>query len=171
LVVTKPKDGKIEKTEAEKNLFFCSGEKIRLSRTGVFTSDGTEITHDQTREIFFRSLAFDESRGLYYIQISYERMYIEVEDTAWFVKSVKSMEATLSDGRTQEILSRDLQYSEDAVMGPALHLTLPDKQKARFLSPAYYDLLSRVKSDQTGRLLITCRDGDAVLFDPSRGRP
>ena len=39
--------------------FFCKGQKITLKRDGTWIADGIEITHDQTRELFYRAIDFD----------------------------------------------------------------------------------------------------------------
>lgn len=125
--------------------FFVKGEKIVLKKDGTWVADGTEITHDQTRDLFFRSIHFDTEQGQYYLEVGYERIFIEVEDTPYFVTSVdrSTARAALSDFTDRMIAAEYMKY-ENGV----LYLELPERgQRARFLSAAYYELLKGLEED------------------------
>lgn len=149
-------------------IFFVKGEKIILKRDGSFFSDGVEITHDETRETFYRSIGWDAERREYYLQVGYERLYIEVEDTAYFVTSVeggaKGFVAKLSNGAHAPIGATNLSYEEEKTgkgtrdagprsAGGSLYLTLLNGLRARFLSPAYYEILKNLREDSAGYYL------------------
>ena len=129
--------------------FFVKGEKIVLRRDGTWIADGTEITHGQTRDLFFRSIHWDAAENKYYLEVGYERIFIEVEDTPYFVTSIERQSAPerilakLSDFTTAELKAAALEYRDSN-----LYLTLSDGQKAKFLSPAYYDLLQDLQEDK-----------------------
>ncbi len=126
-------------------IFFAAGEKIFLRRDGVWIADGVEISHEGTRELFYRSVFREKETSRYYLQIGIERLFITVEDTAFFVVSIEkasAYSAKLSNGKTLSIEPAQLSYVEDVVRGPSLYLLLEDGERARFLSPAYYALLS-----------------------------
>lgn len=126
--------------------FFVKGEKIVLKKDGTWVADGIEITHDQTRDLFFRSIHWDADQNQYYLEVGYERLFFEVEDTAWFVTALQSgggkLTALLSDTRTVALEAEALKYENES-----LYLGLPGDERARFLSAAYYDLLRDLQED------------------------
>jgi hypothetical protein len=72
--------------ENQNSAFFCEREVITLSREGVWYSDGIEITHEGTRELFFKSIRKVE--GETFLQVGRETYPITVEDTSLFVKGI-----------------------------------------------------------------------------------
>jgi hypothetical protein len=126
--------------------FFVQGEKIVLKKDGTWIADGIEITHDQTREAFFKSIKWDETEQKYCLAIGYEVMFIEVEDTPYFVTALitqkQSVRARLSNF-TEAPIADHLKYE-----GGNLYLELADGQRAKFLSAPYYDLLHSLQEDE-----------------------
>lgn len=124
--------------------FFVQGEKIVLKKDGTWFADGVEITHDQTRELFGRSIHWDPQARRFCLKIGYETMYIEVEDTPFFVKALEKADrvAVLSDERRIELNAARLRYEKEA-----LYLELDDGLRAKFLSAPYYQLLKHLEED------------------------
>src|SRR4051812_28158490 len=98
---------------------FIDRETIRLTKDGVFLSDGVEITHERTVEGFHRFLGRDETG--YFIRIGSDFKRIEVEDTAYFVTDIdwrgdagsESVELTLSNGVREKLDPATLGYRPD----------------------------------------------------------
>lgn len=125
--------------------FFVKGEKIFLRKDATWIADGVEITHDKTRDLFFKSIHWDSTQKQYYLEVGYERIFIEVEDTPYFVVSIERQ----TPGPVLAKLSNftDTPIETVAYANEALYLTLSSGQKARFLSAAYYDLLRDLQED------------------------
>lgn len=134
-------------------IFFAKGENITLKANGLWFSDGTEITHEQTVEIFFKSIHFDEDEDAWYLQIGAERMYIEVQDTAYFVKRIevadKNCTFFLTDGREWKLSDVKVSYSEGTgKFGPKLYLTDGSGSRASFFSHTYYEAMKFVEKKE-----------------------
>lgn len=149
--------------------FFVKGEKITLKNDATWMADGIEITHDQTREVFFRSIHWDEAESQYYLEVGYERIFIEVEDTPYFVMALEhrgtTLIAQLSNHAEQALDAERLSYVDRK-----LYLATHDGQRAKFLSAPYYDLLSDLKEDGS-HYFIEVNGKRANLSAVSRGRP
>ncbi|MEW6056911.1 MAG: hypothetical protein AB1540_09885 [Bdellovibrionota bacterium] len=150
--------------------FFVKGEKIVLKKDATWEADGVEITHDQTRELFFRSVHWDENEKKYFLEVGYEHMFIEVEDTAVFVTALEQadsqgLRAKLSNAADAPIKADQLQYRDGN-----LYLSLSDGQKAKFLSAPYYDLLKRLQEDER-YYFLTIGGNRANLSSKEQGRP
>lgn len=127
--------------------FFVQGEKIVLKKDGTWFSDGIEITHEPTREVFFKSIHWDEKEKRYCLKVGYETIFIEVEDTPFFVNAIEeepneSFFAKLSNESRVRITPGQLKYDDNK-----LYLFLDSGQKAKFLSAPYYQLLQRLRED------------------------
>jgi hypothetical protein len=149
--------------------FFVQGEKIILRKDGVWIADGVEITHEQTRDLFFRSIHRDIKAGQYYLEVGYERIFIMIEDTPYFVTALNRKDGAgtglspetgaitvcLTNGSEQPITSNALSYEQGS-----LYLRTLDGERAKFLSAAYYDLLRDLQEDKTHYFLVI--DGKRV---------
>lgn len=127
--------------------FFVKGEKIVLRKDGVWIADGIEITHDQTRDLFFKSIHWDENEKKYCLKVGYETMFIEVEDTPYFVQALehpgsRKVVARLSNFKSEPIVADRISYENGN-----LYFKASDGQRAKFLSAAYYDLLRQLEED------------------------
>ena len=141
--------------------------KIFLDKEGRWFHEGMEITHLRTLELFSRSVCRDADGG-YWLQIGRERARIEVEDTPYMVREVSFHEAEvelkLNDG-SSEILDPGTLWIG---AGNVLYCNVKsEKLPARFLRPAYYQLVSQVEQDEDGYFLELGRK-KFYLRDPSR---
>lgn len=142
-------------------MFFCKGEKIVLRRDGTFIADGIEITHEQTKDLFYRSIDFDQSNNTFFLKVGYERLDIEVEDTALFVRSIDRTKsgyiANLTNRESVDILENSLEYQPNPAKH-GLYLIISDKpnpmNRAKFLSAAYYDLLKDLQQNGSNYYLL-----------------
>jgi hypothetical protein len=133
-------------------LFFVPGEVIRLTERADWLADGIEITHEETRRLFARSIKKD-AQG-YYIQVGYEAKRIEVEDTAYFVRRIEGYPETgyelfLTDESQQRLDPLTLHYQPGR-----LTCRLKNGEEARFLHAAYFDLLKNLQEDETTYFVI-----------------
>lgn len=128
-------------------------ERIFLDKDGRWFHEGVEITHPLTLELFSRSVRRGPDGG-YWLQIGPERARIEVEDTPYMVREATwrdgEVELKLNDGSLERLDPSTLWIGKGNVL---YCLVKPEKLPARFLRPAYYQLVSRVEQDEIGYFL------------------
>ena len=127
---------------------FVDLEVIRLTKNGVWLSDGEEITHQGTLKAFARNLK-KEPDG-YWITLGWNRKKIEVEDTSKFVTKIEGRPPVLHlNDDSKEVLNfRSLKFSPER-----LTCILNSGEEAKFLPPAYLDLLKELEQDEKGYFL------------------
>lgn len=121
-------------------------ETIRINGKGLWLADDREITHEPTVRLFSRSIRRDE-KG-YFLHIGQEYKRIEVEDTAFFV-----LRAQGSAEEGYDLLLSDETWER---LDPATLIYRPERlvcrikggeEEAKFLNPAYLDLLKDLRED------------------------
>lgn len=130
--------------------------ELFLDKEGRWFHEGVEITHQLTRELFSRSLQPDPECG-YKLVIGLEWAPVRVEDTPYMVRgvSIENDRALLhlNDGTTEELAEATLRQAPDNV----LYCDVKEcRFPARFLRPAYYQLMERLCEDGQ------CESGFAV---------
>jgi len=132
--------------------------KLFLDKEGRWFHEGVEITHPRTCELFSRSVC-READGGYGLQIGRERARIEVEDTPYMVREVRfcgaQVELKLNDGSLEILDPASLRIGAANVLYCQVK---PEKLPARFLRPAYYQLVGRVEQDEDGYFLELGRE-------------
>jgi hypothetical protein len=131
---------------------FIDRETIRLTKDGVFLSDGEEITHARTVEGFHRFLGRD-AQG-YFIAIGRDFKRIEVEDTAFFVTDIEwigkdgeeAVELTLSNGTHERLDPDTIAYRPDRLTCRIQG----GKEEAKFLRRPYLELLMNALAEKNG---------------------
>jgi hypothetical protein len=116
-------------------------EKICLTADGKWLHGNTEITHERTLDLFFKSI--ECKNGRYFLIGEKKPVPIDVEDTAFFVRglnrpSKSNYEITLSDG------SRETLEPHTLDVGPENRLYCRVKDgsvKALFDRKVYYELM------------------------------
>lgn len=131
------------------------GEHLVLRRDGVWISNGVEITHEPTVSAFSRSVRWDAVEKKYCVALGYEVIYVEVEDTAYFVTSLFDQLAKISNGSIVDLQASQLKYERES-----LYLILEGGERARFLSEPFYDLMRGLKEDVSAYYLVL--DGTRV---------
>ena len=128
--------------------------QIRIDKEGVWYYKGAEMFRKEIVNFFYQNLRQDET-GNYLIELENDRCYLEVEDTAFVVRSVRQA-LSEKDGKTVF----HLLLSDDTVdlLDPAklrigkenvLYCTVKDDRfAARFLRPAYYQLAGDIEYDE-----------------------
>ncbi|MCM2322024.1 MAG: DUF1285 domain-containing protein [Oligoflexia bacterium] len=143
-------------------------EKLVLNRHGTWLADGKEITHDATRRAFSRKIRKD-SEG-YFIQLGPEKKRITVEDTPYFVRRIEGSpqegyELWLSDETHERLDPHTLDFTPGR-----LACRLARGEEARFLHPAYADLMGNLEEDSEGYFIRFGASGE-LRINLSRARP
>lgn len=114
-------------------------EKIKLKSDGLWYHGDTEITHKRTVELFYKSVLYKD--GKYFLTGEKKPVPIEVEDVAYFVRSIKKkkqgFEITLSDGSKQELDITTI----DMGLHNQLYCDVQNGAPARFDRKVYYQLM------------------------------
>lgn len=119
-------------------------EKIRLTADGKWLHGEVEITHERTRELFFKSII--HRGGKYFLTGDKAPVPIEVEDAPYFVKSWEHAkdgwgEVTLSDGEREALDPKTL----DVGPGDRLYCRVKRARlKALFERKVYYEITKRL---------------------------
>jgi len=127
--------------------------RIFLDKEGKWFHQGVEITHERTLEVFSRSVIKAPGRG-YLLAIGPERARIKVEDTPYMVRSVElkdgSASVLLNDRTIEPLDPASLKMGKDNV----LYCCVKSGQfPARFLRPAYYQIMTCLDQDKKGFFL------------------
>jgi len=126
------------------------GGTLFLDKEGRWFHEGEEITHKLTAELFSRSVCKDPAGG-YHLVVGQEWSPIEVEDTPFMVRQVdltgNKAIARLNDGSEEDLDLSTLKVGAENV----LYCEVKAGQfPARFLRPAYYQLMERLVEDDEG---------------------
>jgi hypothetical protein len=124
--------------------------RICLDKEGRWFHEGVEITHLRTIELFSKSVVKDNDCG-YLLKIGKEWAKIVVEDTPYMVRSVDlrddSVLIELNDKSVEHLNPASLRVGNDNV----LYCKVKSGEfPARFLRPAYYQLMTRLHEDKKG---------------------
>jgi len=124
--------------------------KIFLDKEGGWFHEGVEITHKKTVELFSKSVIKDPAGG-YRLQIGKESAKIIVEDTPYLVRMVELSQdkiiIQLNDRSTETLDPQTLWIGKHNV----LYARVKKQQfPARFLRPAYYQMMNSLEQDETG---------------------
>lgn len=143
--------------------FFVKGEKIKLCKDSTWIADGIEITHEPTRDLFYKSIHWDAEEKKYCLKVGYETMFIEVEDTPYFVTALigdDAIHAKLSNFTEQPVRASSLEFQDNV-----LYLRASDGQRAKFLSAPYHELLAK-HLGQDDRYYFVTIAGERVNLSP-----
>jgi len=124
--------------------------EIRLDREGRWFHEDVEITHQLTLDLFNRSIRKCADGG-YCLEVGAEWARIEVEDTPYLVKRVDLKNdgaiIRLSDATEEPLDPATLRVGRENV----LYCTVKGGEfPARFLRPAYYQLMQRLMETEGG---------------------
>lgn len=147
---------------------------IRIDKDGVWYYRGAEMyRHDIVQYLYAH--VKKKAEGDYYIEISeYDRCKIDVEDTAFVVKSAErvhldngkkdAIRIHLSDGSSEELRLDSLSISGENV----LYCRIKENEfKARFSRKSYYQIINDVEyDDQLGKYFLKI-NGDRFFIEES----
>jgi len=134
---------------------FTDRETLRLTKDGVFLSDGEEITHARTVAAFHHFLGRDETG--YFIRIGRDFKRIEVEDTAYFVIGVQwgsdavgePVELLLNDGSREKLDPDTLRFQTERLTCRVKN----GREEAKFLRKPYTEILLHSLAEENGYVL------------------
>ena len=137
---------KLSQSEAK----FESEGEIFLDKEGNWYHEGILITHPGTIALFSRSVVKDPSGG-YRLQIGKESAKIIVEDTPYMVRRVEihkdCIMILLNDGIWEKLEPATLWIGK----GNVLYCKVKSGEfPARFLRPAYYQIMQLLEEDGNG---------------------
>lgn len=123
---------------------FIDNETIRITKDGVWLSNGEPITHAKTLEAYNRFLGRD-SDG-YFVEIGNNFKRIEVEDTPYFVRLAWRDD----DGKLRGMLTNgnEIEIDPAALNLKGQRLSIPifeGKEEAKFLPQAYHWVLMNLE--------------------------
>jgi hypothetical protein len=147
--------------------FFGIHEEIILTKEGVWLSNGEEITHGGTVRAFSKNL-FRCKEG-FEIRLGNEKKVIHVEDTIYFIVGAsgdptQGFELRLNDQRLVHLNPTTLQYRPGRLTCKVEHPNDQTHEEARFLSPAYYEILKYIEPHPKG-FEITIEGSKVLLPD------
>ncbi len=131
--------------------FFVDTEVILLNCDGVWLSDGIEISHEPTRQLFAKSLQRTPEGWL--LKVGRESKRIEVEDTAYFVAGIDGdpsggYQLRLSDETHEPLAPSSLSYRPGRLVA-----RLKRGEEAKFLRTPYFELLKHLEEDSKNYFL------------------
>lgn len=142
--------------------FFVKGEIIVLKRDGTWMSSGPEgaaaplieITHEETKKLFYRAIEWDATQRVFSLKVGFERIAIQVEDTPYFVTSIDrkngKITAKLTNETSSEITANNLHYEKNS-----LYLDVGTQGlRAKFFSAPYYDILKMLEENEKEYFLL-----------------
>ena len=128
-----------------------------LHRDGTWSHEGQPFRHARLRAVFDRSVRYLPQEGIYVVQIGRFRGQIEVEETAFFVRSVDTElgELTLSDGSAEalEVASLRASTADGALLCTVKRELIAEGLPARFTRTAQAALWGAAEDDPQGPCL------------------
>jgi hypothetical protein len=133
--------------------FFSFFENIILTKNGIWLSEGEEITHERTLLAFSRNI--HRCKDGFEIRIGKESKTVHIEDTIFFVTSIEGapeigFSIHLNDQRVLELDPQTLQYKPGRLTCRVFDPNSGLNEEAKFLSPAYYEILKYMNQDESG---------------------
>ena len=128
-----------------------------LHRDGTWSHEGQAFRHARLRAVFDRSVRYLPEEGVYVVQIGRFRGQIEVEEAAFFVRSVDTEvgELMLSDGSAEFLEIESLRAStvDGALLCTVKRELVAEGLPARFTPTAQAALLDAAEDDPQGPCL------------------
>lgn len=126
---------------------------IRIDKEGVWYFRGAEMFRKDFVHLFCQHVKKDAD-GRYFIEYNEEKAYLDVEDTAFVVRSIckscsaddghEYIELLLSDGSVENLVPDTLYVGKNNVM----YCSVRNKEfVARFLRRSYYQLAGYIEQD------------------------
>jgi hypothetical protein len=128
-----------------------------LHRDGRWSHEGAPITHRRLREAFDRGVRFLPEHGKYVVQLGPFRGEIEIEEAAFFVRSVDPGlgHVMLSDGSSEalDVASLRPAPADGAWLCTVKRALVPGGLPARFTQAAWAQLLEALEEEEGAPVL------------------
>jgi len=128
--------------------------QIRIDKEGIWYYNGAVMFRKEIVNFFYQNLRRDNS-GKYLIELENDHCYLDVEDTAYVIRSVRQ---TLSEMEGEKVYQLLLSDDTQDILDPAtlrighenvLYCSVKNSRfEARFLRPAYYQLADDIEHDE-----------------------
>ena len=132
---------------------------IVLDRHGHFYHDGRRVEHRGIAGGLARWLSRHPEDGRYILQNGYDWCYLTVEDTPFFIVSLRpdksGAEVTLSDGTTEPLDPRSVTVGEDGVLRA---MVKEGRFAARFTQPAQLRIAPLLVTDSPPTIRLGGQD-------------
>ena len=131
-----------------------SSGKIKFGKDGLWYSDDEPIPNAAIRRLFSRTLkVLPDGRGR--LELGEDRADVIIEDTPWVVTAVdgdpaRGFTVTLNDETREPLDPAFLRVGA----GNVLYCRVKGGHEARFLRPAYYDLLRHAEPGAGGDVVL-----------------
>jgi len=131
-----------------------SSGKIKFGKDGLWYSDDEVIPNRAIRRLFSQALRMlPDGRGR--LELGEDKADVLIEDTPWVVTAVEGTPTTgftvvLNDETRERLDPASLRVGPENV----LYCRVKGGHEARFLRPAYYDLLRHAEPDERGRVVL-----------------
>jgi hypothetical protein len=150
---------------------FSPESSLRVDATGVFWHEGQKFEHAGLAQAFAGWIAVEPETGRYILKNDISWCYLAVDDAPLVVRGVREGEGgelhlSLSDGTTEVLDLATLRVDEDDV--PYCDVR-GGRLPARFLRPAAFALLCRVRPSGEGHHLLSVGERDVPLVRVPRG--
>ena len=131
-----------------------SSGKIKFGKDGRWYSDDEPIPNRAICRLFSRALKV-QPNGRGRLELGEDKADVTIEDTPWVVVAVEGDPArgftvVLNDETREPLDPSSLRVGAENV----LYCRVKDAHEARFLRPAYYDLLRHAEPDEGGRVVL-----------------
>jgi hypothetical protein len=143
-----------------------SSGKIRFGKDGLWYSDDEVIPNRAIRRLFSRTLRIlPDGRGR--LELGEDRADVAIEDTPWVVTSVDGdpeggFSVVLNDETVEPLDPASLRIGAEHVLYCRVK---GGAYEARFLRPAYYQLMRHVESGPGGEYLLRVAGRRVLLPD------
>ena len=121
--------------------------RIFIDKRGNWFQDGIKITHRWTYLENNKNLDVDE-QGRFFVDEGFGKVYVEVEDTPFVIKMIDKKNdkfyLILNDETVEEFQLEHIWFGQDNVPYTKVK---NDKYDARFLRPAYYELMKYAEQE------------------------
>jgi hypothetical protein len=150
------------------------GYKISFRSDGCWYADDEVIAHPRISSFFARHVRPAPGGG-WMLDVGVDRQAIEVEDTPLVVVRVSGdppsgIRITTNDTVEQDLECKTLEIGRDDVLYCEVDRGERGRMRARFLRPAYYDLMQWV-DEQDGSAVLRCRGVPYTLVPRTRTQP
>jgi hypothetical protein len=140
---------------------------ITFGKDGLWYCDGEVIPNRAIRRLFSRSLrVLADGRGR--LELGPDRADVVIEDTPWVVTAVEGEPAhgfvvILNDETREPLDPRTLRAAPDHVLYCRVK---GGAHEARFLRPAYYDLVRHAEAGPDGTFVLPAGDARVPIRTP-----
>ena len=145
-----------------------SGGRIRFGKDGLWYCDGEVVPNRAIRDLFSRTLTvLPDGRGR--LELGEDRADVEIEDTPWVVTACErapdgTFVVLLNDGTRETLDPGTLGVGPENVLYCRVK---HGAHEARFLRPAYYELMRHVEPAPGGECVLAA--GDRRIVNAPRG--